>query len=203
MDLSNEHHHSSFADGPCHGLRCPRFAAVPSYRHSPSNSRDQRLSGRSWPTGKPRPSFPVLRKHANCITAGTSRRAVCAVPPGQRLHLRSGPNAEAAKAHRVDPCWTKAALLLLVSLPRRAPMNPALNKCPTCTEPVSKSARWHRREEDDFETIMETGVVGARMSRCCEEDGFLGFAGGLSDLRLQGRSASRSMRTDGQAKLGK
>ena len=40
------------------------------------------------------------------------------------------------------------------------PMNPALNKCPTCKEPVSKSAhRWHRREEDDFETIMDTGVI--------------------------------------------
>ena len=31
--------------------------------------------------GKPRPSFPVLRKSANCIIAGTSRRAICTTPP--------------------------------------------------------------------------------------------------------------------------
>ena len=71
--------------------------------------------------GTHRPSFPVLRKRANCITAGTSRRAICTIPPGRKLHLRRGPNAEAVKAHRVDPRWTKAALLLLVSFARLAP----------------------------------------------------------------------------------
>jgi hypothetical protein len=40
------------------------------------------------------------------------------------------------------------------------PMNPALKRCPTCTEPVSQSAHgWQRREADAFETIMETGAI--------------------------------------------
>ena len=57
-------------------------------------------------------------------------------------------------------------------------MNPALNECPTCKKPVSQSAhRWHRREEDDFETIIETGVMECPSCHgAAREGGFLGFA---------------------------
>ena len=58
-------------------------------------------------------------------------------------------------------------------------MNPALNKCPTSVEPISKSAhRWHRHEEDDFGTIMETGVMECPGCHgTATERGFLRFAG--------------------------
>lgn len=64
-----------------------------------------------------------------------------------------GQNAEAVKAHRVDPRRTKGGTPSARELITTRPMNPALNKCPTCREPVAQSShRWHRREEDDFGT---------------------------------------------------
>ena len=58
-------------------------------------------------------------------------------------------------------------------------MNHAQIKFPTCNEPVSKSIhRWHRPEDDDFEIIMETGVMECpRCHGAAREGLFLGFAG--------------------------
>jgi hypothetical protein len=59
-------------------------------------------------------------------------------------------------------------------------MKPALDKSPTCMQPAFASAhRWHRREGDDFETIMETGVMECpRCHGAATESRFLGFAWG-------------------------
>jgi hypothetical protein len=58
-------------------------------------------------------------------------------------------------------------------------MNPARNKFSTFKEPVPEAApHWRHREVDDFETIMETGVIECPTCHgAAREGGFLGFFG--------------------------